>query len=320
VGSAQAQARTAILAPGARSDDGSYVSGVAPVDDRVDDLTIWSAAMQATVHARLILPASWSTAPTRTYPALYLMAGLAFDHLDWQQWTRYTPIEAFMRGRNVLTVMPQDGDDGDDTDWIGPSVQSPSMPRWETFHTGELPQLLARNFRASGVNAIAGISEAALGTIGYPARHPGLFRASATFSGLLDLGAPDSVISVLGAEIRASDNPLGPFGDPVTDAAVWRAHDPMALIGALKANHVRLWICAGNGIPGPADPGFDLVGSILEIGALPQSEAFAAAAARAGLALSTDFYGPGLHNWPAWGLALPNAWATTLAPALGVPG
>jgi S-formylglutathione hydrolase FrmB len=38
-------------------------------------------------------------------------------------------------------------------------------PQWETFHTQELPQLLATPYRANGKAAIAGVSMGGLGAL-----------------------------------------------------------------------------------------------------------------------------------------------------------
>ena len=56
--------------------------------------------------------------------------------------------------------------------------------RWETFHLAELRQILQRNYRASTVMAVAGVSMGGLGALAYAARHRGLFRAAASFGGI----------------------------------------------------------------------------------------------------------------------------------------
>ncbi|NKZ06931.1 hypothetical protein HGB48_24795 [Actinomadura latina] len=56
-------------------------------------------------------------------------------------------------------------------------------PKWETFHLAELRQILERGYRAGPDRAVAGSSTGGLGALAYAARHRGLFRAAASFSG-----------------------------------------------------------------------------------------------------------------------------------------
>jgi S-formylglutathione hydrolase FrmB len=301
------------------SDDGSYVSAVTPVDSQMFDLSIYSTLMKTTVHARVIVPATYFTNTTKTYPSLYLLSGSG-ETTDWMEWSQSSPIESFMAGRDVMTVMPEDGSAGNYTDWLNKSsVYTAAKPAWETFQAVELPQLLSRGYRANGVNAIAGISEAGIGVIDYPARHPGLYKAAASFSGMLSTQVPGSVATVEAEEVRAGDNTDGPWGDPVLNASTWAAHNPVTLVKQLAAAKTTVWLGCGNGNPGPGDTGFALDSYVYEQNALSQAQGFATKAKAAGVPVVTDFYGAGAHNWPAWIRAFPNAWSTVLAPGLGVP-
>jgi S-formylglutathione hydrolase FrmB len=310
----------AATAIGVSSDDGSYVTAVTGVDSRMFDLSIYSAAMKTTLHARVIVPQSFFTNTTKTYPSLYLLSGSGDAATDWEDWTLATPIEGFMANRDVMTVMPQDGSAGNYTDWLNTSnVFTAAKPAWETFHTTELPQLMARNYRTNTTMAIAGISEAGIGVIDYPARHPGEYTAAASFSGMLNTQVAGSVATVEAEEVRANDNTDGPWGDPITNSSVWAAHNPVNLIPQLKTAGTSIWLGCGNGQQGPGDLPFALDSYIYEQNALSQAQGFAKKAIAAGVPTVTDFYGAGEHNWPAWIRAFPNAWSTTLAPGLGVP-
>jgi diacylglycerol O-acyltransferase/trehalose O-mycolyltransferase len=300
------------------SDDGSYVTAVTPVDSTMYDLSIFSAAMKTTLHARVIVPTNYFTNTTATYPSLYLLSGSG-DNTDWQDWSLASPIESFMAGRNVLTVMPQGGNAGWYTNWYGTSkVFTAAKPAWDTFQNLELPQLMNRAYRANNVNAIAGISEAGVGVFDYPALHPGLWKAAASFSGMLDTQSLGSVATVALSENRAADNTAGPWGDSILNSSVWAAHNPAKLVSAFKASGATLWLASGNGQPGPGDGAFAWDSYIYEQNALSQAKTMATAATAAGIKVTTDFYGNGMHNWPSWVRAFPNAWSTTLAPALGV--
>jgi S-formylglutathione hydrolase FrmB len=56
-----------------------------------------------------------------------------------------------------------------------------SGPRWETFHTTELPSLLTQQYPASTLAAVARVSMGGLGAMDYTARHPGMFAVAGSF-------------------------------------------------------------------------------------------------------------------------------------------
>jgi hypothetical protein len=80
--------------------------------------------------------------------------------LGSRQVTRSTDIETLSRDADLLVVMPEGGSAGFYSDWL-------SGPRWETFHTEELPALLAAGYRAGDRQAVAGVSMGGLGALGY---------------------------------------------------------------------------------------------------------------------------------------------------------
>jgi diacylglycerol O-acyltransferase / trehalose O-mycolyltransferase len=126
-------------------------------------------------------------------------------------------------------------------------------PRWETFHLTELRQILQRDYRASAVMAVAGASMGGLGALAYAARHPGLFRAAASFSEITDtrLSAQESRRYVHLVRSQGQ-NPSRLWGGPRRAAAVWAAHHPCDLATRLRGT--QLFLAAGTGQPGPLDP------------------------------------------------------------------
>jgi S-formylglutathione hydrolase FrmB len=297
--------------PTGTSSDGSFVASETAVDARMVDIGIHSVAMGRTIMVRLMLPRDWNSDPAATWPSLWMLEGSG-DPADYKGWTTHTDLEQFMSDKNVLVVMPSDGSAGLYTDWVGPSATG--LPQnWETFHTAELAQLLTLDFRANGVNAAAGDSTGGLGALAYAARHPGLFRAAASFSGLIDTADPGARTGIAVMELRDTDNPFGPFGSPWSDSATWAAHDPTALVDQLKG--VDLFVSSGNGLPGPL--GWSSGGAVLETSVYWQTTAFVHAAQAAGVPVTTDFYGGGVHDWPYWNRELPVAWPT-LARGLGI--
>ena len=62
---------------------------------------------------------------------------------------------------------------------------------------------------------------------------------------------------------------------------------------------MRLFVSSGDGRPGPfEEPGAQR--DPIERAVDGESHAFVAALRRRGIPVRTDFYGPGIHDWPYW--------------------
>lgn len=232
--------------PGGRSAGGVgrlRVVATTVLSVRMRDLTIASPALGATVKVRLLLPVHYRARREARWPVLYLLHGCCDTY---RSWTRSTDVAALTAHSDVLVVMPDGGKAGFYSDWL-------TGPRWETFHLAELRQILRRDYRASTVMAVAGASMGGLGALAYAARHRGLFRAAASFSGITDtrLSAHESMRYV-GLVRSQGDDPSHLWGDPRGDAATWAAHNPYDLAPQLRGT--QLFIAVGTGQPGPLDP------------------------------------------------------------------
>jgi S-formylglutathione hydrolase FrmB len=260
------------------------------------DLTIASPALGGTVKVRLLLPVRYSARPQGRWPVLYLLHGCCDTY---RSWTRSTDVEALTAHSDVLVVMPDGGKAGFYSDWL-------AGPRWETFHLTELRQILRRDYRASTVMAVAGASMGGLGALAYAARHPGLFRAAASFSGIADtrLSAPESMRHEDLVRSQGED-PSHLWGDPRDDSATWAAHNPYDL--AAKLRGTALFVAVGNGQPGPLDPA-GTAASTIESSLAAENAAFAERLRALKIAAQLDFYGPGTHSWPYWQRDLHQAW------------
>jgi len=234
---------------------------------------------------RLMLPEGWQRGDNRRWPVLYLLHGCCDTY---ESWPRSTRIESWPALRHVLVVMPDGGDIGFYSDWR-------DGPAWERFHTEELRALLERDYGAGPERAIAGLSMGGGGAMAYAARHPGMFRAAASFSGLVHPLADAGWLRGLIANYTSDPDAI--WGDPHADRGVWAAHDPTELAPKLKGT--RLFVSAGNGHPGPLDDAGG-EGDTIEPVVERESRAFAARLRAAGVPVTTDFYGPGTHDWPYW--------------------
>ena len=205
-------------------------------------------------------------------------------------WTRETHVEQLTADKDVLVVLTAAGGGGAYADWW--QGGHGGQPAWETFHTQELPQLLERNWQAGDKRAIGGSSMGGLGALDYAARHPGLFQAVASFSGVADNGDPQDQMDP------------AVWGDKTAQADIWRAHSPLQLADKLKG--ADLYISYGNGIPGPLD---DAQAEHDDFEALiaAKNERLVARLKELGIPATVDAYGPGTHSWPYWDRELPKA-------------
>jgi len=241
---------------------------------------------------RVILPAGYGDSRVR-YPVLYLLHGAGDTYASW---TEKTDVQEFSRQLPLIIVMPDGGHDrnaGFYSDWVDGSRQ------WETFHTRVLPRWVERHFRTlrgGRHRAVAGLSMGGFGAMSYAARHPGLFRAAASFSGAVDTLYGDAPAPILFA---AGVVQLGVWGDPVADARTWRAHDPVDLARRLRGT--ALFVATGDGTPGgPAGDVDDDLAYLAEQVIAGMNHAFAEGLDAAGVSFARDFYHGGYHGWPYW--------------------
>jgi diacylglycerol O-acyltransferase/trehalose O-mycolyltransferase len=254
-------------------------------------LTVQSRALGRTATVRLITPDGWDQRRRgERWPVLYLLHGCC-DTPD--SWTRETDVEDIPELRDVLVVTPEGGDVGWYTNWWNHGAGGP--PRWETFHLTELRRLLERSYGAGHRRAIAGLSMGGAGALTYAARHRGMFRAAASYSGVVHpLMDPYGLLDAFG--FFGAPDPYAIWGDPNAQRAIWEAHDPVSLAKALRGD--ALFLSVGDGTAGPFDPPDAFDGS--EAWLHEMNLLLAARLAQLRIPVTTDFYGPGTHTWPYW--------------------
>lgn len=277
------------LAPGG---DGARVVAQQQVSLRLVDLTVESDALGRLAKVRLLIPDGWQERrPRQHWPVLYLLHGCCDTY---ESWTRETDVDELRGLRGVLVVMPEAGAVGWYSDWWNHGAGGP--PAWETFHLHELRPLLEQGFGAGHRRVVAGLSMGGAGALTYAARHPDLFRAAASYSGVvhpLQPGWPERLFGLLRS---FGADPLAVWGDPVAQREIWQAHDPYHL--ARRLRHMPLFLSVGDGTAGPFDPPgtFDELEAAFNL----QNQALADRLEQLGAEVRIDFYGPGTHSWPYW--------------------
>lgn len=206
-GAAVAAVLLALLVPFSSSDSdislGEQSVSVKRLSERDHVLTVTSAALGREGTVRVLLPEGWRPG-SGPWPVLYLLN--ACCQSDYDAWA--TREAAGLTSRYpAIVVMPEGGEVGFYSDWR-------EGPDWETFHLGEVRRILERDYGAGDRRAVAGASMGGFGAMSYAARHPGMFQAAASFSGVLHTrdgnGGVDWLLDRSGEDVRKL------WGDPGT--------------------------------------------------------------------------------------------------------
>lgn len=308
VGGGTAQA--AALVPSA---NGAKIIKEKWLDKSTLDFTVKSPSLTKAENVRMIVPKGWSRTSKKTWPVVYAYHGGRDNYVSW---TRSTDIEQLAKAWGVIVVMPESGYQGAFANYYNNGKGG--KPKWETFHTSEVVQLTERNYRAGKARAAMGISSGATASIRYAARHKGLFRYAASFSGILHTTAPGVQAISIGMLSIMGDgtDPNLIWGIPLLHDANWRALDPYYLAPDLKG--VQLFVSSGTtGKPGIFDQGANPVeqfGGYTQGGPSEKltgatSTSFVAHMKELGIPVKADLYTDGWHQWMYWQAKMHENWA-----------
>ena len=268
---------------------GAEVVAVKQVADRLTDLIVRSQALGGrTVNVRLLTP-DGSNPPTAvsTGRRSGCCTGAATTTRPGP-----APTREDHRLHEVLVVMPEAGR----TAGTGTTAPAATRPGRPSTPSNSLTSSNTTGARARRV--VAGLSMGGQAHSLYAARHPGMFRAVAAYSGSAHpLLNDESVHRIMGFFAGQGNDPLRVWGDPVAQRSIWEAHDPYYLAHRLKS--LPVYLSCGDGTAGPFDPPGKT--DALEADFNRQNHALAAQLEQAGAKhLTTNFYGPGTHAWSYW--------------------
>jgi S-formylglutathione hydrolase FrmB len=280
---------------------------------RVRTCTVRTSLKVRSATVRVVLPASYRAG--RAYPVVYVLHGVGDDETSWTSPAR-GDLERLTAACEAIFVTP-DGGSGREAGWYSDWLSGPYQ--WESFHTVELPEAVEGTFSTTKRRAVAGLSMGGFGAMSYAARHPGLYRAAASYSGFLDttFGAPVSgaVYDASGQNDAYSTGApsRAVWGDQTADAPVWAAHNPYDNVAALRGT--ALYVSGGTGLhPDPAKAPANAV----ETYTRTLTDRFAARLAEEGVAFTDGRYDGGTHDWPFWRAAFSDS-LRVLMPAVGAP-
>ncbi len=152
---------------------------------QVDTLEVYSPVMDKTLKAAITTPKSYKDGDRR-YPTLYLLHGGSGSFKDWHHAvTEPGLVDRLADAYEIIIVTPG----------VGPAsyyYDSPMMDsvQYETYLTAELIPLVDKTYRTlphRESRAITGLSMGGHGAIMISAKHPELFTAAGSMSGVMNI-------------------------------------------------------------------------------------------------------------------------------------
>ncbi len=277
--------------------------------------TFHSDALGVDKHVLVYLPAGYAANPTTRWPVFYYLHGLGGNETNW---IRLGKLDVAADAMNLaaIVVMP----DGDDKFYIdsptptdydacmrdGTGLFIPKEPRAETcvhankYETYIIKDLVGwvdatyRTIATRDGRGIAGLSMGGYGALVLGMRHPDMFAASASHSGVASwfLKGPRPYVSGqadLVTDVTNWGSTLGVMGKWIRelfgpDIGFWRDHDAGNLVAKLEPGELALYLDVGT----EDDLGLDLGAAYLH-DLLTQRKIE-----------HTYFTGPGHHDFPFW--------------------
>ncbi|GAB4005338.1 alpha/beta hydrolase family protein [Spirosoma migulaei] len=204
---------------------------------KVDTLDITSASMNRTLRAAVVLPARYKKSK-QPFPVLYLLHGGTGSFRDWLTKTPdKTLLHRLADQYNIIIVTP----DGDPTSYYfdSPLVKS---SQFETFISKELIDKIDNTYRTVRERKgriIAGLSMGGHGAMFISSRHPDLYAAAGSMSGVMDINTASWKVPADFAKSR-SENFAKLLGPPKEGDTPYPGYTMVTLADQLKKNNLPL--------------------------------------------------------------------------------
>lgn len=209
---------------------------------RVDTISVYSPSMKKTLKAAISFPSGYENEQSR-YPVVYLLHGGSGAFSDWhQKVTENGIVNQMAEQHKVLIVTPG----------VGPAsyyYDSPLLDtvRYETYLIQELIPFIDKNYRTLAQKesrAITGLSMGGHGAITLAAKHPTLFIAAGSMSGVMNI---DTDLWKVGEDFRSLRKKgqiemLGPIN---YQGPLFNPYTAVGLVDQLKNQKVSLIIDCG---------------------------------------------------------------------------
>jgi S-formylglutathione hydrolase FrmB len=203
----------------------------------VDTINVQSKAMNKILKAAVVLPDSYQKSKT-LFPVLYLLHGGQGSFRDWLTLPPdKTLLHRLADQYNIMIVMPEGGAT---SYYFDSPLQKESQ--FETFISKEVIDKVERTYRVireKRGRVIAGLSMGGHGAMYLAARHPELYLAAGSMSGVMNIDTRTWHVPESFARSRAENfNRL--LGPPKDTARPYLEYTIIGMTGKLKANDVKL--------------------------------------------------------------------------------
>ncbi len=203
----------------------------------VDTIDVPSSAMNRILKAAVVLPAGYNKAKT-VYPVLYLLHGGQGSFRDWLTLTPdKTLLHRLADQYDIIIVTPEGGTT---SYYFDSPLQKESQ--FESFIAKEVVQKIEKTYRVikeKKGRLIAGLSMGGHGALYIAARHPGLFLAAGSMSGVMNINTKTWKVPEAFAKSRA-ENFARLLGPPLDTSSPYTNYTIVGLTEKLKANDVKL--------------------------------------------------------------------------------
>lgn len=204
---------------------------------KVDTLDIHSAAMHKTYRAAVVLPDAY-TKSEAAFPVMYLLHGGGGQFSDWLNQTPDKQLLHKLADQYNLIIVTPDG---------GPSSYYFDSPldktsQYETFISKELISTIENSYRTvqdRKGRVIAGLSMGGHGAFYIATRHPELYCAAGSMSGVMNINTATWKVPADFAQSRAQ-NFARLLGPPADSSNPYPAYTAVGMTDQMKVNDVKL--------------------------------------------------------------------------------
>jgi len=197
----------------------------------VDTVSVYSNAMHKAFKCVVIKPDSYKKNKVQ-YPVVYLLHGYDGWYSNWI--IREPKLKDYADSYDILIVCP----DGGKSSWYLDSPLDPTM-KYETYISTEVPEYIDKHYRTiknRKARAITGLSMGGHGALFIAFRHPQIFGACGSISGLTDLRSA-------GNKYELSKR----IGDTIQNADNWKKYSVINLVEKYPRDSLAIIIDCGTG-------------------------------------------------------------------------
>ncbi|MCH6200910.1 esterase family protein [Aquiflexum sp. LQ15W] len=212
-----------------------------PIFSQVDTVEVFSTAMNKSLKAAVVKPEEYNH-NNKSYPTIYLLHGGSGSFSDWHKKTTDPNLLTNLANQhNVIIVTPG----------VGPSSYYYDSPRldsvkYETYFTQELIPFIDKNYRTINdrqSRAITGLSMGGHGSLMLSAKHPELFIAAGSMSGVMNIDTRMWKVDEDFRKLR-QDGQKAMLGD-ITYDSPFTEYTVVGLVDKMKDNGISLIIDCG---------------------------------------------------------------------------